>query len=697
MWSYANVLETIIDIADFEKQSSLFYPEFISRLIQLFPGLQTHKCDGDYEGRFIERLNQGTWMAHILEHIVIEMQVLAGVTAKFGKTRETSKKGVYYVIFRSPHELIAREALSMAIKVVLGLFNNEAFDFKSMIERLKDCVIKYSIGPSTAVLIQGARSERIPTFQVVSPYNWYQFNYGKYSKTIWTTLTENTSFIALSIAENKQLTKNLLERFGIPVAQGKICQSIEEAVELIDEFSSLTVKPLNSNRSHGVTVNINQIKEIEKAFSFAKEYSDDILVECYYPGDAYCINTVGDKIVGILRAYITKITGNGKFTVAELIDELNQDPLRGKSDSYSFPFIEKDDEAIQIALSQLNLNLESTLKLNQTIILKKNDFIESLELSEFHPSILEQAILSSKILQLDIAGVDLIIQDIKSPLSQENGVVLEVNAGPGISKLHKPSFGVTQNDLSNIILENIHAFDNKDAFIIGNVVSSEFNEHLFFSLRQLFARNQLSTGFLTPRGVHFPEYELSDAQISFSQKNKLIFRNKDLDSGVLFVDEFDLMNEGLIASPHFVIFLSLSFSNIRRHPFIQKESLINKLYSIPLDALKPNGVAIINGDEPLILNLLDYCEAPVIFLSHSDNLNHLYPYLKNGSKILAYRQKQLILIDELNQTILLETLSIEPQQILSFMTCFALSLHFNWDIKNCLSLFPITRFIKEFN
>lgn len=691
MWAYGTVLESIIDIHDFEKKSSRHYPDFINKLVQRLPGLKKHRCDADYEGRFIERLHEGTWMGHILEHVTIELQILAGISRAFGQTRETSEKGIYFVVFSSPHEKIAKEALAGAIQLIMAVFNDETICLETLIQKIKNCVSKFSIGPSTSILTEAAKKAKIPILQMEPPYQWFQLNHGKFAKSFWTTVTDKTNYLGLSISQNKVLTKNLIERFGIPVAQGKICHSKEEAITLLSEFKSLTIKPLDSNRSHGITTNINNSDEIENAFLFALEYSDNVLVECFYPGDSYCINIVENQVIGILKAYKTIITGNGQKTIAELIDELNRDPHRGQDDSYIYPIIDKQDEAIQIKLTQHHLNLNSILPAHQKMVLKNNDFIETIDINKFNSSILEQALFCTKIIGLNIGAVDLIIKDPSLPLSEENGVVLEVNAGPGMGRLLDPAIGEPSSNLGEILLKHMDVIEDKNKFMLGHVVSTSFDQNILFDLQQLFEKNQKNTGFITPQGVIYPEHQIIDIKLSFTEKNKLIFTNKDLDSALFFIDDFDLLNEGLIASPHFVIMLSIDLSKISRHPFIKKETLINRLMSTPLDALKSDGIAILNGDDPFIVQLYKNCDAPAIFLSQNAHPKHLYPYLKNGSKILTYQSHELILHDKKNPIKCLNKIIIKPQNVLNFMVCTALNLHFNWEEK----LFVEANLIKD--
>ena len=677
-WGYTNILESVIDITDFEHKCSKNLPDFVEDLITLLPGLKKHKCDKNYEGRFVERLYSGTWIGHILEHVILELQSLADMSTKFGQTRETDKKGIYFVVFETPHEIIGREALTIAINLIINLFHYRKFDLNSAIERLKSCINQYEIGPSTSVWIDSARQQNIPYIQLNPPYNWFQFQYGKYSRSIWTSLTDKTSYISLSISQDKKLTKNLLERFGIPVAQGDICQNITEALLLLDTFKRIAIKPLNCNRSKGVSLDIQEKEKVNDAFNYAREYREDVIVERFYEGNSYCINVVGKKIVGIFKATEISIAGNGKSSISELIQMLNEDPRRGKGDKYLLPFIDSD-EGLTILLKQQKYDLTTILKKKEKVILQKNIFNETVDIKSFHPNTLNQAILAAEIIKLDIAGIDLIIKEPSEILSQENGVILEINAGPGQFKnLLNPLKGPSSIDLGDNLLEHINLLNQKNDFIIGNVIGSEFDSYLFQSLKKTFSFQQRKFGFVSPDSIDFHDYNISNPELGFSKKCHLVLEHQELDSAVIHVNDFDLINEGLIAKNNFVIFLDSCFPTFKYHKYIQRPEYFLKIFRTPIDVLKPDGVAILNGDDSFIRELSQFSDGVTIFLSQLETTVHLNTYLKPNSKILHFYNQKIELIINGKKSCINDNIQIEQKNIMGYLANLALCIHFYW-------------------
>ena len=335
IWTYRSVLEVWLDLGDLENYPSDKIPGFKDRLVALLPALIEHHCGVGERGGFLQRLEEGTWAGHILEHIVIELLNLAGMPTGFGQTRSTSRHGVYRMVFRAREERVARAALDEGYKLLIATIKGEGFDVKTAVNRVRTEVDNCYLGPSTACIVDAATDRRIPHIRL-NDGNLVQLGYGASQRRIWTAETEFTSAIAEGIASDKDLTKSLLKSCGVPVPEGQIVNSPEEAWEAAEDIGlPVVVKPSDANHGRGVTLDLRERADIEAAYHVAYPEGSDVMVERFIPGHEHRLLVVGNKVVAAARGEIIGITGDGRSTVRQLIDsQLNADPRRGIEEEF---------------------------------------------------------------------------------------------------------------------------------------------------------------------------------------------------------------------------------------------------------------------------------------------------------------------------------------------------------------------------
>ncbi|MFT5591611.1 MAG: cyanophycin synthetase, partial [Bradyrhizobium sp.] len=331
IWTYRPCIEVWVDIGALEDFPSNLIPGLYERLSTLLPGLIEHRCGVGVRGGFLQRLRDGTYAAHILEHVVLELQTLAGMQTGFGKARETSQRGIYKVAFRTREEHVGRAALAAGRDLVMALIEDRPYDLPATLEILCDMVDTRCLGPSTAHIVDAATARQIPSSRLTDG-NLVQLGYGVHQRRIWTAETDQTSAVAESISRDKDLTKALLSACGVPVPEGRLVNSAAEAWEAAEEIGlPVAVKPYDGNHGRGVSLDLDSQAVVEAAYHLAHQANDGtVIVEQFIPGNEHRLLVVGGKVVAAAAGEAAWVTGNGRGTIIELVNEqLNADPRRG--------------------------------------------------------------------------------------------------------------------------------------------------------------------------------------------------------------------------------------------------------------------------------------------------------------------------------------------------------------------------------
>ncbi len=464
IWTYRPVMEVWLDLGELEDFPSNLLPGFTQRLTALLPALIEHHCGVGERGGFIQRLEEGTWAGHILEHIVIELLNLAGMATGFGQTRSTSQRGVYRMVFRARDEQVGRVALQQGHALLMAAINDEPFDVKAAVKAVQDQIDDCYLGPSTAAIVGAATDRGIPHIRL-NEGNLVQLGYGAAQRRIWTAETDKTSAIAEGIAGNKDLTKTLLKACGVPVPEGEVVDSPEAAWDTAQDIGlPVVVKPLDGNHGRGVSLELSERADVEAAFKIAENEGSDVIVESFIPGDEHRLLVVGGKVVAAARGESLYIVGNGRDNIAQLIDDqLNSDPRRGDAEEFPLETIILDREpAMRLLLERQGLSGESVPADGQRVLVQRNGNVAIDCTDDVHPDVAHAASLAARVVGLDIAGIDLVITDVSKPMAPQRGAIVEVNAGPGLLMHLKPAEG-TPRPVGQQIVEHLFPSDDEDA------------------------------------------------------------------------------------------------------------------------------------------------------------------------------------------------------------------------------------------
>lgn len=441
VWARFPVLEAWVDLGPLKDSPSDSLPGFNERLMAWLPSLIEHRCSIGERGGFFERLRRGTYQAHILEHVSLELQTLAGSNMGYGRARENSEEGYYRVAIRYEEESFARECMETARRLLNAAVYDKPFDTPAEVERLRELGDVALLGPSSRAILKAAEARDIPAIRLTSGI-LVQLGQGCKQRRIKAAETDRTGSIAESIAQDKELTKRLLRAAGVPVPPGRAVESAEDAWKAACEIGlPVVVKPRDGNHGRGVALNLKTREQVLAAYPHANhESKEGVLVERFALGAEHRLLVIGNRVIAASRGEPEQVTGDGVQTVRQLVDQVNQDPRRGDYYANVLSKIEIDPMGL-LVLEQQNLTPASVPASGQAVLIHYNGDLTTDETDEVHPEVASQAVLAAKVVGLDVAGVDLIAADISRPLNEQNGAIVEVNCGPGLAQHVHPQVG----------------------------------------------------------------------------------------------------------------------------------------------------------------------------------------------------------------------------------------------------------------
>jgi cyanophycin synthetase len=445
----------LLDLEDLEQKPTNLIPGFRERIEEMFPRMIEHRCSIGERGGFFKRIEKGTWMGHVIEHIALEMQTQAGMFCGFGRTRGASKEGVYHVVFNYEEEDAGRYVAKAAVRVAEALISGEKYDLDADIQQLREIREDVRLGPSTGSLVAEAASRNIPWIRL-NKHSLVQLGYGVNQRRIQATIASTTSHISVEVACNKEDTKNLLEAAEVPVPKGRLVRTLEELENAVTSVKyPLVLKPVNGNHGRGATTNILDWDSAVAAFHIAKEHGRVIICEKFITGFDFRVLVINHKFVAAAYRTPACVTGDGKSTIQQLVDVVNADPRRGYGHEKVLTQI-KIDAVTNKILEDLKYTLDTVIEKGELLYLKPTANLStggtSTDVTDIvHPNNIFLAERISRIIGLDICGIDIMAHDLSSPLEENGGAVLEVNAAPGFRMHIEPAEGLARNVAEPVI------------------------------------------------------------------------------------------------------------------------------------------------------------------------------------------------------------------------------------------------------
>jgi cyanophycin synthetase len=618
MWSYNPALEVLIDIGDLEDYPSDLIPGFYDRLSKCLPSLHEHRCSYGEPGGFLKRVEEGTWPGHILEHLTIELQNLAGIAGGFGRARDGGRRGVYKVIVSATEEAVTLQAFQFARDLLLTLIkdNGDAIaQREQIIEDLRDLSDDLCLGPSTACIVNAATAREIPYIRLSSG-NLVQLGYGSKQRRIWTAETDQTSAIAETISRDKDLTKSLLASAGVPTPEGRTVTSPDDAWEAAQDIGlPVVVKPIDGNHGRGVFINLYTQQEIEAAYAVAIKEGSEVLVERHIIGDEHRLLVVGNKVVAAAKGETVWITGDGKHTVLELIQiQINSDPRRGTTEECPLNPV-RIDSAVELELARQKLTGVSIPSVDQKVLIQSNGNVAFDVTDLVHPEVAYQVALAARVVGLEIAGVDLVAQDISKPLESQNAAIVEVNAGPGLLMHLKPASGKPQpvgEEIANHLFPPGYDFRIPIVGISGNSGRTIVAEMVAHFIRLTNAHVGLSTS----NGLYFGGRTIKQSSSSHWDNARRTLQNRAIEVAVIENDNASLLLEGL-AYDQCQVGIVLNIDPLKLFPEhnISEEDQLFSVVRTQVDVVLPTGTSVLNADDAMLVKMAELSKGEVMYFS----------------------------------------------------------------------------------
>jgi len=648
IWTYRPVLEAWVDIGDLEDFPSNTIPGFYDRLTAWLPSLVDHHCGVGVHGGFLMRVREGTWPGHIMEHVMIELQNLAGMQSGFGKARETGKRGVYKVVVRSRHEEVSRAALYAARDLVMAAIQDKPYDVKSTVDNLRNILESVALGPSTGCIVEAATDRRIPSMRL-NDGNLVQLGYGIKQRRIWTAETDRTSAIAETISRDKELTKTLLQSCGVPVPEGSIVGSANAAWNAAESIGlPVVVKPLDGNHGRGVSINLNTEAEVRAAFELAEQESSDVIVERFVRGDEHRLLVVGGKLVAAARGEEAWITGDGVSTVMQLIEsQLNSDPRRGSSEEHPLNLIltdpDDDSRPVLLQLARQGFTIESVPKNDERVLVQRNGNVSCDVTDLVHPSVAAIASLAARIVGLDIAGIDLVVEDISKPLNEQGGAIVEVNAGPGLLMHLKPADGPAR-PVGRAIVDHLFAEDESGRIPIVGVTGSHGTAAVSRLIAWLLHLQGTYVGLACKDGLFLHQRHVLKKSSDNWDASRQILINRMVETAVFENSSKTILSEGLAYDwCQIGVVTNIDPADSLPDFYIDDADQMSRVARTQVDVVLPTGVAVLNADDARVAELASLCDGSVIFFATSASAAAIATHLEEGQRAVFLRDDQIVL------------------------------------------------------
>ena len=644
IYSHKPVVRMIVDIGAFEAGPTKNIPDFNKRLLENFPEIAEHSCGVGYVGGFGERLIEGTYIGHVAEHLIIELQNKLGYNVNHGKTRQIGTTSKYYVIFEYINEAVAIECGKIAIDILKAFAEGIEINIKAIMDKLRKLSLETDMGPSTRAIYNAAVKKGIPVVRLGNS-SMLRMGYGKGIRTIEASLTDSSSCISVDLVSDKQLTKKILTENNIPVPYGIVTQTVEEAIEAAQKTGfPMVLKPLDSNQGKGVTVNITSAEQIEEAFIEARIYSKKVIVEKHINGRDYRVLVVGGQVSAVAERRPPEVIGDGRSTVRELVGKENENPLRGEDHEKVLTYIKLDDIAVRCLETQ-GLTPESVPEPGQSVKLRQNGNLSTGGTArnctgDIHPKNAQYAVTAARAVGLDIAGIDFCTSDISLPIDMNGGAIIEVNAAPGLRMHLHPTEGEPVNVAEDII--NMMYPDDSWNIPIVAITGTNGKTTTTRLIRHTLALADLTVGMTCTSGIYIGNECIQKGDTTGPVSASVVLTNKKVEAAVLETARGGIIRKGLgYDLADVAVLVNISDDHLGIDGIDTLEDLA-KTKSLVIEAVKPEGYAVLNADDSMTPFVLKRVRSKVILFGRTLSNPLLKKHCKNPDNIALYVKENYI-------------------------------------------------------
>lgn len=553
VWARVPVIRMKVDLEELEERPSDTVEGFYDEIKTYMPSLYEHYCSVGRPGGFLERIADGTWMGHIAEHVALELQTIAGSEVNRGLTRSTGEHGVYNVVYQYVQPDLGKAAGEMAVRFVNWLVykDDPEFSFEEEIEEIIRLAERLAYGPSTKALVEEAERRGIPIIRLDPSRSLVQMGYGIYQRRVWATVTSETSDIAVDVASNKRLTNQLLHGVGIPVPHGRPVTSFEEALSVARSIGyPIVMKPMDGNHGRGVQINLQSDEDVARTFRYAQDESrsGQVMVESYITGRDFRILVVDGTMIACAERVPAHVIGDGVHTIAELIEITNSDPRRGIGHEKVLTRISVNQSLMNL-LEKNGQTLETVPASGEFVQLQLTGNMSTGGISrdrtnDIHPDNIEIAEQAARIIGLDVAGIDIIADDISRPLKDQRGAICEVNAGPGFRMHTHPTEGEPQ-DVARPVVDTLFPEGTRSRIPITAVTGTNGKTTTCRMIAHIVKMSGKRVGLTTTDGIYIDGTQILKGDMSGPQSAQMVLQNPTVEHAVLETARGGIVRAGL--------------------------------------------------------------------------------------------------------------------------------------------------------
>ncbi|MFY9176113.1 MAG: cyanophycin synthetase [Caldicoprobacterales bacterium] len=642
VYSHRKTIKMVVDLGVWIDTPTKDIKNFNEKLLNILPGLYEHKCSMGYPGGFVERLNKGTYMAHVIEHIALELLYIMGENVSFGKAIRVGDSSLYTIVFEYIDETRGLEVGKVAVQLVKSLCNHQTFNLNSALEIVKKKVCKNQLGPSTKAIVDAAERRKIPIIKIGKD-SIIQLGYGKYQKRIQATIVENTSCIAVDIACDKTTTKLLLDEVGIPVPEGGVCKTLQQALSMAEKIGyPVVIKPERGNQGKGVSLDVNSPSEVADAFITASAFDSNILVEKCIKGNDYRVLVINGRVAAVAKRIPAHVVGDGVHNITELVEITNKDPKRGEDHEKPLTKIKIDDISLRVLLKQ-GYKVEDVPPKGKKVFLKQNGNIstggQAIDCTDIiHPENANIAVRASQIIGLDIAGVDITCPDISKPISVNGGAVIEVNAAPGLRMHLFPSKGKPRK-VADMIIDMLFPATRRHSVPIISITGTNGKTTTARMISHILNVYGMNVGMAVTGGIYINDKCLIKGDTTGPISARTVLMDKSIDVAVLETARGGIIRSGLAYDLCDIgILTNLSEDHLGIDEVYTLEDLLH-IKSLVIESIKPNGYAVLNADDPMVVQAAKRVNSNIIYFSKQEDNIIVHKHILSGGKAVFIRNK----------------------------------------------------------
>ena len=635
----------VLDIKDYEEQPSDTLEGFTEKLLTLIPSLQEHECSIGEPGGFIQRLESGTWAGHIIEHIAIELQCLAGMEVGFGKTFTTLQKGIYIVVYRYLVEQVGLSVAKEAVSLFEAIAEGRPYDIDQVVFDLKVLRENDMLGPSTLSIVEEAKSRGIP-FVRLNNGSYIQLGYGVHQKRIQATMTCQTSAIAVEIADEKTRTKECLKASGIPVPGGRVVSTQKEAIAVFNEIGgAVVIKPNIGNHGRGITINVTNLEQLKDAFHAAKDKHSDVIVEEYVEGFDFRFLVINGVFVAAAKREPAHVIGDGKCTIKQLIERTNADPRRGFGHEKVLTQIEIDNHTKRL-LSIQGLSLQSCPDENELVYLKATANISqggtAMDVTdEVSPEIRLMTERAARIIGLDCAGIDVLAHDISTTLDESGIKVVEVNAAPGFRMHIEPTHGQSRN-VAKSLVDMLFTTDYIQVPVIA-VTGTNGKTTTCKLITHTLKYSGKSVGLACTTGIEIDGVSIFTGDYSGPEGARIVIEEQTVDHIVLEVARGGIVRRGLgVGAVDVGVLLNIGEDHLGTD-WIESQEDLSLVKSTVLEVVKKSGASVLNADDDVVMNVMERARGNIILFSLNSNNQNIQDHINRGGVAVTINDRNVVI------------------------------------------------------